>query len=92
MCSCEYWEPGPLEIKLDSPVEHVQVEPDFIQLNEIGSSGGKSQTPLTVFGRPLPNRPESVLTIRDLREEGQFTRTFSSRFDNSGDSLCEDQS
>ena len=66
--SSEYWEPGALEIDLDSPVEHVQVEPDYIQLNEIGSSGGKSQTLPTVFGRPLPDRPESVLTIRDLRQ------------------------
>ena len=64
--SNEYWEPD-LEIDLGSPVEHVEVEPDFIQLDEIGSSGSNSQT-LPVFGRPLPDRPESVLTFSDLRQ------------------------
>ena len=62
--SNEYWEPD-LEIDLNSPVK-LEVEPDLIQLDEIGSSGSNSQT-LPVFGRPLPDRPESVLTFSDFR-------------------------
>ena len=57
----EYWEPD-LEIDLNSPVK-LEVEPDIIQLDEIGSSESNTQTS-PVFGRDRP--PESVLTFSDF--------------------------
>ena len=59
--SNEYWEPD-LEIDLNSPVK-LEVEPDIIQLDEIGSSESNTQTS-PVFGRDRP--PESVLTFSDF--------------------------
>ena len=59
--SNEYFEPD-LEIDWNTP-EKLEVQPDIIQLDEIGSSGNNSQTS-PVFGR---DRPESVLTFSDFR-------------------------
>ena len=69
--SNEYWEPD-LEIDLNSPVK-LEVEPDLIQLDEIGSSGSKSQT-LPVFGRPLPKRPDQSVVLLGTSASHHFLR------------------